>query len=100
MNGYDVWPAVLKFCMETEGWNVGKLGLPLVIWGTNEFDGTKVEFRGTKSPDVALKGFIVAAAGFTGLTWALSVGLAGSLQVETSVDAGCECEELRSELFD
>lgn len=63
-----------------------------LVCGTKvEADGTKPAFLGTKSADEALKGFADGVATLVGLAVALSRGLEGSLQVETSVEPEVDC---------
>ena len=71
------------------------------LLGTNEVDGVKVEALGTNSPDeAAMKGLLGVAGAVNDVLGAHSIGLEGSLQVETSVDPLVNCGEFRSENSD
>ena len=77
------------------------MGWKLVEVGTKEADGVKVELLGTKLPEeVALKGLIGIVVAEGAAVEAFSIGLEGSLHVETSVEADVYCGEFRSENCD
>ena len=71
------------------------------LLGTNEVVGVKVEALGTKSPEeAAMKGLLGVAGAVNDAVGAHSIGLEGSLHVETSVDPLVNCGEFRSENCD
>lgn len=71
------------------------------LLGTNEVDGVKVEALGTNSPDeAAMKGLLGVVGAVNDALGAHSIGLEGSLHVETSVDPLVNCGEFRSENCD
>ena len=83
----------MKLC-RLEGWKEE-------LVGTKEVDGVKVEALGTKSPDeAAMKGLLGVAGAVNDAVGAHSIGLEGSLHVETSVDPLVNCGEFRSENCD
>ena len=94
LKGCYAWLAELKFVMFALGWKEE------LVCGTKVAYGTKPAFLGTKSADEALKGFADGVATLVGLAVALSRGLVGSLQVETSVEPAVDGGEFRSEFYD
>ena len=77
------------------------MGWKLDEVGTKEADGVKVELLGTKSPEeAAMKGLLGVILAEDALVELVSIGLEGSLHVETSVEADVNCGEFRSENCD
>ena len=83
----------MKLCIGI-GWNEEEEGTKLA-------EGVKLEEAvGTKLLEEALKGLLDTVVVANGAAEAPSIGLDGSLHVETSVDPDADCGEFRSENCD